>query len=659
MRNVLILTRLPDFFTFIIFTFSSIPFYSNASNSNTSLNLDGVAQDAVLRLVSRILSDNRIFSFSVRVLSKDTDRVHSWHSIVGQTYPTIFGKVNSFETRGPVFSIFLLNMDTKLEWKYPTSNLENFTLQSIATFCHRQRDHFIFIGEKQTISSLWKIPKINRLRFRWGYTTDTNEFMSRVEGLPLEPLFSKSSERFSVTRNDFGNNVHGRHIKIAGYAHVPPYHFIRENDANGKPIYDGSHVRLFHEASLIFNFTYELFSDEEAGSYGEILPNGSWTGMIGAVTSETYDLVLYLGPSLIWQPLFDFSGSLSGAAVRFMTPRPTSEIRWQAFLHPFRLTLWVALMALFVFVLISILIVMYVATTMLPKKVTRFPPVIATTMMTFAIAMEQTAHIPRGVRMICGAWLVFSIIIGTAYKSQVMSSLTLPFSEKPPSTYQELAQHKDYKSILNNIGGLEVAYFQSNDSQLISTIAKTMKYEPVPINCIAKAVLNPKTVCAGWFPFLEYTMAEWASPDAKISSSYISVDPAIQTIVSVAFQKYSPYSQGFAPIINGFWESGIYRVWEGDVLRIHKNKGVSNYRKNPETPLNKRLMTIIEDISGGNEEKPLKLSNLKMMFAILVSGVCIAVSIFLCESTIHLYRLLRKSKLKVTVITVHSAITIG
>lgn len=499
----------------------------------------------------------------------------------------------------------------------------------IRTYGNRRRDHFIFVGRKIFLEQLWKVRKVNQLRKKWGYATDTEEFACRVEGDPWNPGFHKELDKLPADLILVGSNVRGRHFRISGWAHVPPYQYIKSTDDKGNMEFDGSHVRMFHEAAHYFNFTYYSRSADEANSYGKLLDNGSWTGMIGDVVTDekNYDMTAYIGAFLLWYEMFDFVGTLSPAAVLFLTAEPQIELQWQAFLYPFGIEVWFSIIVLFLTVIGTMVFLLNSNSFQkLSKSIMS-----SSTLLTYQIAMEQTSRIPKGVKIISGAWLLFTIIIGTAYKSKVMSSLTFPFIDKPPQTYAELA-NSDYQPILNNIGGLEYEYFQSDDSQLIVQIAKKLKFSPNPIECIGQSVLNPKTVCIGWCPFLKYTTAEWASPDAKTNAVFIATsDPVLAVAVSLAFQKHSSYSEGFQQIIMSFFEAGIYTIWEDDVLRIHKKKGVSNYESSPTKPLNQKLMSIIENLTGGNGNKPLKISNLQIVFVILFIGSWLAIGAFISE----------------------------
>lgn len=604
--------------------------YSSGTHTPASIQRESLLIDRVTVLIQWISALQKIESSSLALVTSSNDLKDTWMKSFSRTnIAMITGRIKSYETSKPVFTVFLENDGTDAD------NAATRILQWIELYSNRRNDLFIFVAEELTISRLWAKHKLNQIGNRWGYALDSGQYIGRMEGRPCEVIHVNYVNQLPSRIPVFAGNIGGRHLKLSGWAHVPPYHFISETTKNGQLVFDGTNVRIFKESSSIFNFTYEIYSDEAAASYGQLLENGSWTGMIGAVYSGEYDIVIYLGPSLLWYPMFDFVGVLSGAGIKFLTTKPISELKWQAFLHPFRLSLWLTLLVVFLVVLVLVLTLMKWTSFKIQDEGGNLRILLLSAFLTFQIAMEQNSRIPEGVRMVCGSWVLFSIIIGTAYKSQVMSSLTFPFTEQPPSTYQELASHKDYKSYLNNIGGLEAAYFRSNESQLIIMIAKSLTFEPTPIKCIEKSVVNPKTVCIGWCPFLEYVMAERASPDVKVSPFIVSPDIVMQVAVSVAFQKRSPLSEGFTKIVSSFWESGIYGVWENDVHHIHKRKGVENFQKNPNTLMNSRLKAVIDDISSGNEEKPLKISNLQMMFALLAIGVVLSTVTFAGEQIFY------------------------
>lgn len=597
--------------------------------------------------------------------NRDTLTANTWLANLGKRKVIITGNnLTSFQIEKPMLIIFVGEEHNSVHYINDSYDHSQSISDWIRSKSNRRYDQFIFVGKKFDLQSYWKDKDIFKLGHKWGYTVDTNEFVIRTEGDPQNPGFLTEIPKKLPYPFQIGSNIRGRHFNLIGFAHIPPYHFTVNEGEKENPIYDGTHVRLQQESSVYFNYTYKIDSSEAAGTYGKLLENGTWIGMVGELyNNEEYDLGEYLpltysifyfhsmsqvksinfanfvlsyyiavfaGSQLIWHDMFDFGGSLSGAGMYYLTAKPKTEVQWQAFLYPFRPLVWLSLAIGFILVAILILLML------LPFSNSS---VNSSIFITFKILIEQTTRIPRSTRAIAGAWLMFSIIVGTAYKSHVMSSLTFPFAETPPSTFQQLAYNKEYTPTLNNIGGLEEWYFRTNDSQVVTRIAERLQFEPNSLNCIAKAVLT-KAACIGWFPFLEYLSAEGASPVATISPLYIATDPIMPTTVIVPFKKYSSFTDGFVPILMSFFESGIYTWWERDVLRIYKMKGVSNYNKNPTSLLNKKLMAIIENMIGSGRNQGLKMANLKMTFGILVAGVCVAVFSFACE-TIRSYLLVR------------------
>ncbi|CAL8109210.1 unnamed protein product [Orchesella dallaii] len=598
-------------------------------------------------IIDWIISSQKLNSVSVKVLTASNSQLDPWLSYLGEHRPIITGNVDTTQIGKPVIAL-LFSSGTS---HFAPNLISNWIKQ----YNNRRRDHFIFTGNKLSLLQLWEEGVINKLHGKWGYTTDTNEFLYSLELNPAFPYFTTRVDEIRVPHTLIGRNIRGRHFRFSTWPLAPPYVFISAVKPNGERVADGAHVRIFSESFSTFNFTYYLHLTHDA-TYGRLLDNGTWTGMIGDLVDDgrEFDSCLFAAPTVAWYQLFDFAGALSIAGVRFLTPKPLSEMRWQAFLTPFKPTLWFSLVLIYLKMVVLMFLFEKLSTA--PKTNSKTSGSFVTSaMVVFQIAVEQNAKVPPGNKLLAGLWLLLIIISGTAYKSQVFSSLTLPFTDKLPSTYRDLALHPDYTMFLNNLGGLEADYFEHSESPSIRQIAKNLQYKPNPMDCFSSAVLNPKSVCTGWVPFLKYMFAESASPDPHISPVHISSDAVMTTSVSVPFSKYSPFVDGFAPIISAFWESGIYVTWENDVLRIQTKKGFAKYNENPNSSFNKKLRGIIDDFLGRNSRKPLKISNLKMMFAILVAGNILSLLTFLVELTIAN---IRKTKTTTTILIQTRTVTV-
>ncbi len=149
-------------------------------------------------LINRILSEHKIYIFTLRIGTHSNEELDHWLNKLGQLSPFISGDVKSSPTGKPITVIALILQDII------TSQLQqtNYDEHWLKSFINIQNYHFIFIGVKSAIQGVFKVHQINQLIYRWGYALDSEEFFYRIEGEPLKPGIFKEVDKIVQ-----GNNI--------------------------------------------------------------------------------------------------------------------------------------------------------------------------------------------------------------------------------------------------------------------------------------------------------------------------------------------------------------------------------------------------------------------------------------------------------------------
>ncbi|OTF76281.1 hypothetical protein BLA29_005764, partial [Euroglyphus maynei] len=144
-------------------------------------------------------------------------------------------------------------------------------------------------------------------------------------------------QRFSLTNKTF----------IAGINQYPP--FIRI-DADGTTILGGIEVEILYTLRDYFNFSTTFINTHD--DYGQLQPNGTWTGMFGNLSTNRMDLsisgmvitekrfgenVTFLYPH--WQEQYTFAT---------LPPRLVKSHDINIFLRPFHMNVWLTLIIMFI-----------------------------------------------------------------------------------------------------------------------------------------------------------------------------------------------------------------------------------------------------------------------------------------------------------------------
>lgn len=251
----------------------------------------------------------------------------------------------------------------------------------------------------------------------------------------------------------------------------------------------------------------------------------------------------------------------------------------------------------------------------------------------YGIALEQGMRIPPGVKVLSALWLLFIINLGTGYKSNLVSYLSIPVKETIPRNVQQLAERRDFRVLVNNLGAVEKAFFEHSDLELVKKIKSLVDWEPNTESCVTSALLNKSEVCMGWDQFVLLTAASTFTiqPQATEPLLFQSNDGVLEVYLTLGFRKDFKYQDHFRLISYAFYESGIFTKWEKEVYYIFKLRGVNRMAKERREKSNvfKIVWNYVQN--GDNKIHSLKIDNLKVAFLILGVGLLFATFIYSTE----------------------------
>lgn len=103
-------------------------------------------------------------------------------------------------------------------------------------------------------------------------------------------------------------------------------------------------------------------------------------------------------------------------------------------------------------------------------------------------------------------WLMFTLLISTAYRSKLVTFLAFPNIEQPPESFEALA-HSDYKIGLQYIKGAAYQVLKHSKNPTYAKIFKRMSLEENDVNCFLAAGNNHTFI----FHFI-WNSQGWAIP---------------------------------------------------------------------------------------------------------------------------------------------------
>ncbi|KAK8407426.1 hypothetical protein O3P69_002155 [Scylla paramamosain] len=174
---------------------------------------------------------------------------------------------------------------------------------------------------------------------------ETKEKRCRTEhgmALPVQEVLEDPEVLRGLTQNPSSFRFPDGALVTVASVHWRP-HTVLTTDAEGRRAVAGPMGNMLTVLAHTLNFTYNVVTPPD-GAFGGQRPNGSWTGMMGQVTSKEVDLAL--GPfGIIYSRAMavDFSESFFYDARSILSMKGTPEINPWGFLFPLTGTVWGAM----------------------------------------------------------------------------------------------------------------------------------------------------------------------------------------------------------------------------------------------------------------------------------------------------------------------------
>jgi hypothetical protein len=536
-------------------------------------------------------------------------------------------------------------------------------LDLLKAVSNRKRDFFIFISKSASALETFMASRvIERIQEKVGLLySETDDDPLKDVHLAIEDRQSNSKSNLKYLepskpfdfprRNSIGYNLRGRHLRCSG-ALVGSYIFATDTPNQFGEKLDGTHYRVVSEASNHLNYTFESYAPP-GQSYGTLLKNGTWIGMLADILYEDrdYDIGYNLAHVLVWNEYVDYAATLSQIRVTFVTRHPeTLSLKMKAFLLPFQLSVWIAILASFV----SIFSALYFFLKFNPnnnKPASIEPKVNSSSssqqpkgtdtaalynaiMLPYSLLMEQGINIPPGARWLSALWLWCVINMGTGYKSNLVSYLSIPMKDVIPRDMEDLANRPDYTLKLNVIGAVEKLFFEQTELRRAKEISQRLQFEPDTNKCVKDALDNPKKVaCLGWDQPLTLAAASSFTLESQIPPLFLSGDGLSATYLTLGIRKDSKYLDGIKSVSSAFLESGISQKWQEEVYLIFKRKGLERMKdeKNQNTNAYGIVKKYVDEQGGSTQVKSFKVDNLLISFVVLILGLIIAATVFIIE----------------------------
>ncbi|CAG7828740.1 unnamed protein product, partial [Allacma fusca] len=480
---------------------------------------------------------------------------------------------------------------------------------------------YIFIGSHTKLLGLFEHRMVQKLKWKVGVVSElesnenVNKFVWDSNGKT-----SIKEVGFDIPSN-FGLKSQLNAQSFATTI-IPVEPFVLPR--SGKEPLQGLCINAMRTASKFYNFSMTV--NIPPGGLNQ-LPNGSWPGVVGDVVHNQKDIVLCYGQSYERNQILEFTTLFGFIEVSFVRANPNKVgVKMTALLQLFQIKVWLMLGTV-----VSLLVPLFYFALLNQSKDRGYTAVITV----YSLLLEQNVSLKMNpfTKFVMVLALFLSLIIGTCYRSNLTSYLTLPHYEKVPDTFQDLAAMEDYNISYLSVKGAGLLFLRNSKLATFVSISERMKVTLDKFKCLLDVVTVPKTVCVGWYHVSTGVIARNLTYNQKFPLFSKSQDSALVIPVAAAFPRNYKFYQEFNEIVGRLRDTGHYRKWGDDLVDMQMTKGVRWLGAHKDSDLSVRLASLSEVETA---VKPFRFDNVALGFFLLFVGVVMSAVLFFRETFLHL-----------------------
>ncbi|XP_063869652.1 probable glutamate receptor [Scylla paramamosain] len=391
----------------------------------------------------------------------------------------------------------------------------------------------------------------------------------------------------------------------------PPHVVMQYRAAPGggtKLVFSGAMMSVLEVLAQSLNFSYDVVPPPD-GSFGNRLPNGTVTGMVGMVVRQEVDLGLGpFGFSAVRTLIIDYTVPVVNDYLRILAGRGRPEVDPWGFLLPLAPLVWVGLVVALVVVMAIVLL--------LARCVSLYPPALAPYV---RVLLQENSWLPAlwgWERLVLGGWMLAMLVVTQSYTGNLMSLLAVRYIPQPFQTLRALLDDSA-TTMIWEYNTAYVNYFRTTETGILREVRKMDAAGQVQYvlateysNMLRGEVRRGSHVFIGEDLTSKILMAQQFSETGSCDF-YTSRESFMPFLYCMIGPKHSPLVQSVSKRITWITEAGLYDHWMGG---FSSNSTVC---ERPPTKITVRT--------------PLSLGNVWGMFAILVVGNAVSLLLFLVE----------------------------
>lgn len=492
------------------------------------------------------------------------------------------------------FNAYILIFDTIQQWQNWLSKIyHHWNWNPAAKFSAIFKEDVINMTEVFKICWLYNLVDFNLHYDNKVYTYFPYNSSNCTINFNAVKIHTCGEEIKNIFPNKIPKTLNGCEIKLLGNT-IPPY-VINVLANRNNPNKAGFETTMLHTISKKLNFT-DTYIKHTFKIWGNRLPNGTYTDMFSALIDKSADLMFGMADITLDSVELDTVTLHIHDELIWWVPIAGQEPVWRNFLKIYKPFMWLS-------VLLAVILnssIWWIISKILTQNKFNF---INSLLITICSFLQLTVVPPSSASLRCLFifWVAFTLILATAYQSQLISILTQPRYEHQISSIEELINSKLKFGFYTPVS----SFYTNPNSSIESYIYNNYIACPLTEECLNRSAFKRDFAVAKNKRQTYYLMKKYYSyPDGR--PMLFGFGNGMKIRPRVIVQRGYPLLKLFNPLIVRLKESGIINYWDYEFTHARK-------------------------VPVKSVHFPLTISHLQYGFLSLGFGLCFSVLVFFGE----------------------------
>ncbi|KAJ3663256.1 hypothetical protein Zmor_007559 [Zophobas morio] len=336
----------------------------------------------------------------------------------------------------------------------------------------------------------------------------------------------------------------------------------------------GSDIQVVKEIARILQTELIVSHSDKPFDFGYIHPNGTITGMFGAVYYQKTDLAIGWLLNLIRYQLLDVSYTYRIERFDWCVPQARKVPSWKQVFITMKIETW-----LLIFGTLVITTVLLWCFSLTQNTETVYKNICNCFFINFCVLLAACAGVwpkSKSMKILVLFWVIICLILDTMYSSKFISLVHLGITEKQIKTKEELLE-----SNLEIWVKPSTKKFFGDSPSLVPFLQKDYKCCNSEINCVNEVAFSKNAAAFSYESFTSYTKNLFIGPN-NLPLIYCFNSGIDVSLGFIGMKKGFVLKEYIDKFLQRFVESGLTELWLKQTYKPYKPRSGanSNHKKN-------------------------------------------------------------------------------